>query len=92
MDLRLHSVLRPILDALDDLEVMIPELRAAYTDSGARLAAFAALAGPIRNEAARMERTHDLHGCCDMVSHRIDRMLLEAGWMDEAGTAIDSPG
>lgn len=79
----------PILQALDELEAMLPDLRARYGEPGDRMEAFAAIADPILERAAQMDHGHDHDGCWDMASHRIQQMLEAAGWVDAQGQAID---
>lgn len=82
------SQLTPLIDALDALESRLPQLRIECPDPGTRMEAFATLADPILDRAVSMDRGHDHDGCWDMASHRITTMLVDAGWIDEAGTVL----
>lgn len=79
----------PILQALDDLEAQLPELRARYPEPGDRMEAFAALADPILDYAEKLDRGHDHDGCWDVASRRIEAMLESAGWVDANGMVLD---
>lgn len=80
---------QPLLQALDDLEAQLSDLRSQYGDPGDRMEAFATLADPILAHASLMDCGHDHDGCFDMVANRIDEMLKSAGWIDEQGQVTD---